>query len=111
MTGLKKLRKIVQDRLAEHLKKHGYIPCRYTPALWKNNTQLISFTLVVEDFSAKYVGKQQSHHLIDVLRSLYKITVNWAGRKYLDITLICNYEQVWVDISMPNYVLKDMNEF
>jgi hypothetical protein len=35
----------------------GYYPARHTPGLWLHHTRPISFTLVVEDFAVKYVGK------------------------------------------------------
>ena len=111
MPVLKQAGKIAHIRLTSHLKQSGYTLCRYTPALWKHDTRSISFTLVVENFGVKYVGKQQEQNPIDALRILYKITVDWVGRKYLCIAFSWNYEQGWVDIPMPNYVLKVMHEF
>ena len=56
------------------------------------------FTLVVDDFGVKYVGKQQANNLINALQNLYKITVDWARRTYLGMSFRWNYKKVWVDI-------------
>jgi hypothetical protein len=40
-----------------------YYPARHTPGLWLHKTRPISFTLVVDDFAVKYVGKQHAKHL------------------------------------------------
>jgi hypothetical protein len=44
---------LLQTRLAPF----GYYPARHTPGLWLHKTRPISFTLVVDDFAVKYVGK------------------------------------------------------
>jgi hypothetical protein len=38
-------------------------PARHTPGLWLHKTRPVSFTLVVDDFAVKYVGKQHAEHL------------------------------------------------
>ena len=55
--GLKQAGKIGHDCLAAHIKNSGYTPGCYTPALWKGDTREILFTVVVDDFRFKYVGK------------------------------------------------------
>ena len=44
--------------LRKRLLPHGYSECTNTPGLWKHKKNLISFTLVVDNFSAKYIGKE-----------------------------------------------------
>lgn len=111
MPGLKQAGKIAHERLTEHLAKYGYHPCRHTPALWRHITRPISFTLVVDDFGVKYVGRQHLNHLIDALRAQYKITVDLSGNCYLGLTIEWNYLARYVDISMPDYVQKALHEF
>jgi hypothetical protein len=36
--------------------------------------QSISFTLVVDDFGVKYVGKEHAMHLITILKQSYEIS-------------------------------------
>jgi hypothetical protein len=50
---------LLQTRLAPF----GYNPARHTPGLWLHKTRPIAFSLVVDDFSVKYVGKQHAEHL------------------------------------------------
>ena len=111
MPGLKQAGRIAHDRLIKHLAQYGYAPCRNTPALWKHVTKPISFTLVVDDFGVKYIKKLHLQHLIDALRHQYTITVDMKGENYLGLTLKWNYDQRWVDISMPNYILQALHEF
>jgi hypothetical protein len=59
---------LLQTRLAPF----GYYPARHTPGLWLHNTQPISFTLVVDDFVVKYVGKQHADHLRNFEMGLQK---------------------------------------
>lgn len=51
---------IANQRLAEHLKKSGYVESRFTPSLWKHKKKPISFTLVVGEFGVKHVKKQHA---------------------------------------------------
>jgi hypothetical protein len=111
MPGLKQAGRIAHDRLVKHLNQHGYAPCKYTLALWKHETRDISFTLVVDDFHVKYIKKADLQHLIDSLCSQYNITVDWTGRHYLGLTLDWNYQQHYVDVSMPGYIKQALHEF
>ena len=67
MPGLKQAGAIAHTCLTKHLNAHGYYQARYTPSLLKNTTLPISFTLVVNDFGVKYIGKQVPLHLIATL--------------------------------------------
>jgi hypothetical protein len=49
--------------LRRRLLPHGYYECTNTPGLWKHETRPISFTLVVNNFGVKYVGKEHVDHL------------------------------------------------
>ena len=48
----------------------------------------IKFTLVVDNFGVKCVGKKHAEHLEALLRSAgYRIKSDWSGTKYIGITL------------------------
>ena len=64
MYGLKQAGRIANDRLKNHLKASGYVPCRYTPGLFTNVSRKISFSLCVDDFGVKYTNKANAQHLI-----------------------------------------------
>ena len=62
------------------------------------------FTLVVDDFGVKLTNKQDAEYLVEALKDLYPITVDWIGNKYLGLILTWDYTLHHVDISMPGYV-------
>ncbi len=70
MYGLPQAGIIAQQLLDERLQKHGYRQSQTTPGLWKHDTRPISFSLVVDDFGVKYVGKENTQHLVDMVRGL-----------------------------------------
>ncbi len=72
MYGLPQAGIITQQLLKECLQKHGYYQSQTTPGLWKHDTHLISFSLVVSDFGVKYLGKENAHHLLVTARHYYK---------------------------------------
>jgi hypothetical protein len=57
MYGLKQAGLLTNQLLQTCLAHFGYYPARHTPGLWLHKTWSISFTLVVDDFAVKYVGK------------------------------------------------------
>jgi hypothetical protein len=69
------------------------------------------FTLVVDDFGVKYVNKNNNEHLISSIKANYELTVDWTGNLYCGITLEWDYVNRWVDISMPGYIKKKLQEY
>ena len=63
MYGLPQTGRISHDRLPKHLKRHDYLSTPITAGLWHHKTQPINFTLVVDDFGVKYVGRERADHL------------------------------------------------
>ena len=59
----------------------------------------------------KYVGKEHAQHLLNVLKEFYKIEEDWTGSLYCGITLDWHYNQQYVDISIVNYVLKQLAKY
>ena len=73
--------------LREQLCPHGYFEVPHTPGLWKHISRPISFTLVVDDFGIKYVGREHVDHLLRVLKQHYKLAEDWKGQLYCGIEL------------------------
>ena len=111
MPGLKQAVNIANTRLTTHLEKFGYKPVKHTPSLWRHESKPITFTLVVDDFGLKYEKIDDFNHLKAALLSLYKVTVDMSGTKYLGITLAWDYVKRHVDTSMPDYVPKALQRF
>lgn len=92
----------------KRLTDYGYDELPHTPGLFKHKTRPISFSLVVDDFGIKYIGKENALHLINALEDFYEVEVDWKGSLYCGITLDWHYEDKYVDISMPNYMQKQL---
>jgi hypothetical protein len=87
MYGLPQAGIISQQLLKERLQKHGYRQSQATPGLWKHDTCPKNFSLVVDDFGVKYVGKENAQHLLDTVQHYYKCSCNWKGERYCGLTL------------------------
>ena len=81
------------------------------PGLWKHKWCPVQFTLVVDDFGVKYVGKEHAQHLKNTLEENYTVTTEWDGTRYIGITLDWDYKRRQVHLSMPNYVKKALKQF
>ena len=86
--GLPQAGRLANQQLKEFLEPHGYYEVENTPGLWQHKWRPISFTLVVDDFGVKYVGKQHALHLLTILESKYPaVATDWKGNLYCGITL------------------------
>ena len=58
------------------------------------------------------MGKEHCAYLLRALRKNYaRITEDWSGSLYAGTTLNWNYDDRWVDSSMPGYVSKLRTRF
>ncbi len=106
--GLPQAGILANKRLRRKLALFGYYKCIKTPGLWYHVSRPILFTLIVDDFGVKYVGKEHADHLIASIRSTYKkLTEDWTGSLYCGIMLDWDYVGRTVDISMPGYIKKN----
>jgi hypothetical protein len=106
--GLPQAGILANKLLRQCLLPHGYYECTNTnmPGLWQRKTRPISFTLVVDDFGVKYVGKEHVDHLIWCIKQKYKLTKDWTGSLYCGIKLNWDYDARTLDISMLGYIKK-----
>jgi hypothetical protein len=102
---------LANELLKKYLNKHGYRQSKLVPGLWKHNARPIQFTLVVDDFGIKYVGKEHAQHLKNALEEHYKLTYDWTGKRYIGITLDWDYNKHHVHLSMPNYMQNALKQF
>ena len=109
--GLPQAGILANKLLRQRLRPHGYYEVAHTPGLWKHTTRPTQFTLTVDDFGVKYVGKDNAQHLIDALRQHYDVEEDWTGKLYCGISLKWDYERRHVDISMPGYIDKLLARF
>ncbi len=79
--------------------------------MWFHKTCPITFILVVDDFGVKYVNKDDVDHLIASIKKNYMLTKDRTGNLYCGIQLDCDYAGWTVDISMPGYIKKKLQEY
>ena len=52
--------------------------------------------------------QENAQHLIDDLKDSYEVEIYWKGKLYCGKTLDWHYNAKYVNISMPNYVHKQL---
>jgi hypothetical protein len=77
MYGLRQAGLLSNQLLQKRLAPFGYCPARHTPGLWLHKSRPISFSLIVDDFAVKYMGKQYAAHLWNALLRSYELTTDW----------------------------------
>jgi hypothetical protein len=91
MYGLPKAGMIAQELLAKRLKEHGYTQSKTTSALWKHEWRPITFSLIVNNFGVKYVGKEHTQHLLQMVQTYYKCSFEKEGQRYCGLTIKWDY--------------------
>ena len=102
---------LAQELLEQRLNKHGYHQSPTTPGLWQHDYRPISFTLCVDDFSIKYIGREHAEHLVSILSKHYKCSQDWAGQRYLGMTIDWDYTGQAVHVSMLDYIPETLTRF
>jgi hypothetical protein len=87
MYGLPQAGILANELLQRNLAKDGYRPTQHTHGLWKHDTRPISFSLVVDDFGVKYVGREHAEYLMECIKKNYNISSDWSGSAYCGLTL------------------------
>jgi hypothetical protein len=111
MYGLPQAGIIAQELLQECLLAAGYSQSKLTAGYWKHEWQPISFTLVVDNFDIKYIGKEHVKHLIKTLKEHYKVEDDWEGKWYLGIAMDWDYKIREVHMSVLDYVKCTLAQF
>jgi hypothetical protein len=111
MNGLPQAGIIAQELLEKHLCIAGNTQSMLTPAYWTHAWRPISFTLVVDNFGAKYINKDDVEHLLKVLKKDYTCNTDWEDTCYLRLALNWDYKECNIHLSMPGYVKKALAIF
>ena len=110
MYGLPQSGQLTNKLLEKRLNKCGYQQIKLVPGLWKNGWRPKQFTLVVDDFSVKYVGEKHALHLKQTLEEDYKVTTEWDSTRYTRITLYWDYRRKKVHLSLTGYTDKSLKQ-
>ena len=65
--GIQQAGALANKQLKKLIAPDGYYEVAHTPGLWRHATRPIQFSLVVDNFGVKYVGKQHVEHLAHCL--------------------------------------------
>ena len=73
-------------------------------SLWKHKRHRTIFALTVDDFGIKYFCKEDAEHWFNKIKKHYEILVDWNGTNYCGLKFNWNYDEGYVNVSMPGYV-------
>ena len=62
-------------------------------------------------FGIKYYIKDDVIHLITTLQQFYKVSIDWSGAHYYGLNIKWNYNQQYVDLSVPKYIPNVLQRF
>ena len=79
--------------------------------LWKQDWHPVQCTLLIDVFGIKYDVKEHALHLKQTLENDYPVTTEWDGKRYIGITLDCDYKRQQFHLSMPGYVKEALKKF
>jgi hypothetical protein len=111
MYGLPQACILANELLHRNLAQDGYHPTTNTHGLWTQDTRPISFSLVVDDFGVKYVGREHDEHLMTCIKTNYSISSDWNGTAYCGLTLDWYYNDRTVDLSMLGYIKAALHKY
>jgi hypothetical protein len=111
MYGLPHAGILTNELLQRNIAKDGYRPTTHTHGSWTHDTRPISFSLVVDDFGVKYVGREHAEHLMACIKKKYNISSDWNGSDYCGLTLDWDYKKSTVDLSMPGYIKAALHKY
>ena len=64
---------VANDKLKINMAKFGYYPEPISLGLWRHRKSPLQFSLVLDDFGVKYEHQEEITHLLDALKSIYKM--------------------------------------
>jgi hypothetical protein len=111
MYGLPEAGILANELFQRNIAYDGYGPTTHTHGLWTHDTRTISFSLVVDDFGVKYVGREHAEHLMTCIKKKYSISSDWNGTAYCGLTLDWDYKDRTVELSMPEYIKAALHKY
>ena len=80
MYGLPQSGLLANELLKKRLNKRDYHQSKLVPELWSHKCCPVHFTLVIDNYGVKCVGKEHALHLKQTLEENYKVTLEWDRR-------------------------------
>ena len=104
MYGLKQAATLAYVNLVKNLAQFCYEPIQQTDSFSRHNTRPTKFCLCIDNFGVKYFDQADINHLN------YKLSTDFSARNYCGLTIDWNYNNGFVDISIPGYIEKGANK-
>jgi hypothetical protein len=111
MYGLPQAGILANELLQRQLAPDGYRPTKHTHGLWMHDMRPIKFSLVVDDFGIKCVGREHAEHLKASIEKHYQISCDWKVSAHCGLKLDWDYKKKFVDFSMPGYIKASLHKF
>ena len=111
INGLNQAARLAFDNTVKLLAPHSYFPVCKSPSLWKHHTWPTVFTLCFDNFGIKANSVEDAHHLTNVIKKIFKWSIDWEDQNYFGLTLDWNFAKNYVDISMTRYIQTELQKF
>jgi hypothetical protein len=102
---------LANELLQRNIAKDGYRHMQHTRGLWTHDTCPISFSLVIDDFGVKYIGREHAEHLMACIKQKYNISNDWKGGAYCHLTFDWEYKNRTVDLYLPGYIKAALHKY
>ena len=73
MYGLPQAEILANKLLKERIEIQNYYKAPHTPGLFTHKTRPIWFTLTVDDFKVKYIGREHTERSMTILKKYYNV--------------------------------------
>jgi hypothetical protein len=111
MYGLPQAGILANELLQRNLAKDGYRPTQRAHGLWTHASHPISFSLLVDDFGVRYVGRAHDEHLMTYTNQNNNISSDCNAGAYYSLTLDWDYKNYAVDLSIPGYIKAALHKY
>ena len=110
MYGLPQAGILGNKLLKKRLKEYAFFEVPHTPGLFTHKARPIWFTLCVDDFGVKYVGKEHADYLMSVLKQFFTMEEDWKGALYRIVHMLQNQRNTesWRNILRQNLTVQHL---
>ena len=102
--GLSQAGRLAKEKLISLLAGNGYNIPDNTGCLFRHETRVIAFALVVNDFVIKYEHRDYVEYLLAAIEQEYSLEADWSGSLFLRISINYSKDLKTLPFFMPGYV-------
>lgn len=59
----------------------------------------------------RYTNRSDVEHLLNTLRTKYRLITDWTGSQYIGLALVWDYDNSTVNLTMPGYIARALQQF